>query len=254
MNSVDKEKSRNATIALSGLRFEKTICTPQVLEALLSHCSVSHTQQDDKFVEFPSGKKTDCIVHPQLLKIQIKKICSFQKNRGHHIDRRSLSRMSSFFHETENVETLMKKLFISKNISENEKQQLETLLNKDTHGIFDLILCVFLGEHKYYRPQHIVFIDTSDGEVCRFYICHVHKLIGFLLKHYHVSVKKTCIHFGKNLYLQRRGGSKTDSRPNDIQTKFCVSPEIKDLCILFHECSAKSIDDRLGNIQNNTVS
>lgn len=254
MNSEDKEKSKNATIALSGLRFEKTICIPQVLEAFLSHCSVNDRNEIENFVEFPTEKKTDCIVHPSLLKIQVKKICSFQKDRGHHIDRRSLSRMSSFFHEKEKIEILMKKLFISKNINDSEKELLRTLLNKDSRGIFDLILCVFLGEHKYYRPQYIVFIDTSDSEVCRFYICHVHKLVGFLLKHHHVSVKKTCIHFGKNLYLQRRGGSKTDSRPDDIQTKFCVSPEIKDLCILFHECPAKSIDDRLGNIYNNTVS
>ena len=38
------------------------------------------------------------------------------------------------------------------------------------------------------------------------------------------NAKKTCVHLTPNIYLQRKGGNKTDHSPNHIQSKLRQMP------------------------------
>lgn len=140
----------------------------------------------------------------------------------------------------------------TKDISTQQKEQLTALLD-DKAAIFNIVTDVLLGKNKHYMPEHMLFIETVDDSY-NVYSCSVHKLIGYILKNIHVSVKETCVHIGKNIYFQRRGGDKTDKSPNDIQTKFKLTPEIKNISTLLCVCKQEFFDNSINNICDNAIS
>lgn len=56
------------------------------------------------------------------------------------------------------------------------------------------------------------------------------------------------------MYFQRRGGDNTDKRPNDIQTKLRLTPEIKSISTFVCTCKQEFLNDSINNICNNAVS
>jgi hypothetical protein len=248
--------SKNALIAKSGFAMEKCLEMKVILDTIRNQL-VSLAEYDKnrkrEYLEYPCRKKTDVCLRPYGINIQIKRVASFDKDRGHHVDRRKLKDFCEHFDNNEEIQELIKQLMITKSITQKGKEHLATLLS-DKKKIFSLIFDLLLGNDKMYQPTHIMFVDSSQENMYMFYVCSIHALMGHILKTSVVSVKETCVHIGKNIYFQRRGGQKTDKNPNDIQTKLKLTPEIKHLSHLVYVCDRKFVDDCIDNISNNAVS
>jgi hypothetical protein len=249
------EQSKGSTIAKNGLLLQKCLEIQEVLSAVKTILCTEKDiiiTKDNEYIDYPSGKKTDVKLCPYNINLQIKRVSSFEKDRGHHIDRRNIEDLSKYFENKHKITSLLQKLMISRCITKEEKQELTTLMD-NKHYIFQLLFDLILGKQKQFKPTHILFIDASDKKKYEFYICDVYVLIGYILKSSVVSVKETCVHIGKNIYFQRRGGDKSDKNPNQVQTKFKITLEIKQLLKLIHTCNRKFIDDSINNICNNTI-
>lgn len=250
------ENNKGSKTAKSGLLLQKCLEIQQIsLAVKTTLCSQKDIikQKNNEYIEYPSGKKTDVKLCPYNINIQIKRVSSFDKDRGHHIDRRNMEDLSKYFPDNNKVTNLLHKLMIRKSISKEEKQELTSLMD-NRHYLFQLLFDLFLGKQKQFKPTHVLFIDASDKHTYEFYICDVYVLLGYILKSSVVSVKETCVHIGKNIYFQRRGGDKSDKNPNQVQTKFKITLEIKNLSKLVHTCNREFLDDSINDICNNTVS
>lgn len=247
--------SKNSQVAKNGNLTQKCLEVKCIKIAVYEHIlSIKDkiARKTCDHIEYPSGKKTDIIVHPYNLKLQVKRVSSFEADRGHHVDRRKLSDFCSHFQNNSQVQRLMQRLMITRDITSEEKEELTELLN-DKVAIFNILLEVLLGKIKYFMPDHILFIETVKDEYA-VYICNAHTVIGYILKNMNISVKETCVHLGKNMYFQRRGGDKTDKSPNDIQTKLKLTPEIKNISTLICVCKQELFDNCINNIGHNTIS
>lgn len=248
--------TRNALAAKNGNLMQKCLEVKKIRSALTEEIVnlaflIKEKECKKEYIEYPNGKKCDVVVHPYNIKLQVKRLQSFEKDRGYHVDRRDLNEFSKYFSDKTKVEQLMNKLMISKTISENEKRELVEHI-EDKTCLYALIFDLIFGMHKPYRPSHMLFVETQ-GTTFKFYMCESYTLFGYIMKHSTVSVKQTCLHIGKNVYFQRRGGDATDKKPNQVQTKLKLTPDIRKLCKLVYVGSQELSDYSIDDICNNAV-
>jgi len=180
-------------------------------------------QKNIHSIEKVHGKKTDNLIlfeDNSFVSVQNKKI-KWIGGRGLSVDRRPLEKCFS-----PDINTLLGKLCLDKNISNNEKFLLTRKLEKQEVETF--IRKVFLG--KVLSPHYFIFMQSEKLFSFNLFLLKSDVLLDFLINNINVEVKKTCLSLGKNIYLQRKGSLKNDKKYHDIQTKFIVSQEILDFC------------------------
>lgn len=110
---AEMEKTKNSVVAKNGFAMEKCLEVEELCSAL-KNMLVSRSQifksNGDEYTEYPSGKKTDVKLHPYNVRLQIKRVSSFEKDRGHHVDRRDITEICKFFSANEKIEELLGKL------------------------------------------------------------------------------------------------------------------------------------------------
>lgn len=196
--------SKNATIAKNGIQAERGICLQQdVKEALeaffespIRTITQVHGKKNDLTIEFENGVKTT---------LQNK---DGGGGRGWSVDRRPLDR----FH-VKALNTLLMSLCIMKGKG-TDRPIVPGTVSKDV-----LNMCV-LGD----EPPAYFTHTTSNKRSKRIEtmgICSTDTLMDFMNGGVYETMvpKRTCVHLSPNCYLQRKGGGKTDSRPDDIQMK-----------------------------------
>jgi hypothetical protein len=128
--------------------------------------------------------------------------------RGWSVDRRSVSK---YIDEQFNI--LLKTVCLK---TGTEKPTIPKIIVTDT-----VVKCL-LGDTGDERPQYFTHTvsDKLTREIISIGICETSSLFMFVSDGLYEDAvpKKTCVHLSPNIYLQRKGGGKTDSRPNEIQT------------------------------------
>jgi len=196
--------SKNATIAKNGVQAERGICQQQdVKEALeaffgspIRTITQVHGKKSDLNIGFENGVKTT---------LQNK---DGGGGRGWSVDRRSLDGFN-----VKALNTLLTSLCIMKGKG-TDRPIVPGTVSKDV-----LKMCMLGDEPPAY------FTHTTSNKLSKrietMGICSTDALMDFMNGGVYENMvpKRTCVHLSPNCYLQRKGGGKTDGRPDDIQMK-----------------------------------
>lgn len=207
MNSL----SFNAHVAKQGFRAETLLSELPIVKSVLQ----DYFQKPIQRISLITGrKKSDLLITFQDTSIA----CIQNKNgtgggRGWSADRRGVDRMPC---EPE-VRTLLQNVCLKKGTERpNATQSIEFLSQ------------LLLGTESDYMPTHFTHSNfTSTGELRELSICSREAFLKKLQEELYPNFvpKRTCVHLGPRLYLQRKGGGKKDHAPDDIQLKMKSIPD-----------------------------
>jgi len=149
--------------------------------------------------------------------------------RGFSIDRRDVDKMCP--ESPELTETLMAVCLRDKN---NERK---TVLKSVGEKV---LLQNMLGIEESTKPDYFIqtmTVRSNPNQIIRLDICPRDVFTGKLVDTlYETAVsKKTCVHLSPNIYLQRKGGTKGEKRPNQIQTKMRITPDVDSVFINIYQ-------------------
>lgn len=141
------------------------------------------------------------------------------KSRGFSIDRRDADKIDP---ETPDLtETLMSVCLLDKT---KERKTVSNVVSKR------VLQQNILGSEPTTEPDYFIKTESNrnTGEIMRLSIAPKDVFVGKLLSLLHDTVisKRTCVHLSPNIYLQRKGGSKGENKPNQIQTKMVLTQDI----------------------------
>lgn len=230
---MGKKRMRSATPTLGsktardGFKVEKIIEHRVVQQKIIEYLQLQAPEAQSIFPIYPHGKKTDVFLAPWNIKFQIKKIADMEKDRGHHVDRRSIDKFTSFFNQE--LKNDFCKFMVDRQMTRSEKDDLCKRLQQQKEAWMNFLTQVIQGNEPPFAPDYFLIVETKNITKGKLHLLCVHTLIGHLLKTLRIQIKETCIHLTPCMYLQRRGGDASDSRPNDIQTKLVLQTELMKL-------------------------
>ena len=91
----------------------------------------------------------------------------------------------------------------------------------------ELIQKLLFGDDELTKPQHFLHTYIQNEKIISLPVAPAPLFIDTIIKNIYeiFNAKKTCVHLSPLIYLQRKGGSKTDKSPNDIQAKLSSMPD-----------------------------
>lgn len=180
-----------------------------------------HPKKSDIKIEFDDG--TSCSAQVKNTATSTAAVAattsSKMNGRGFSIDRRDVDKICA--ESSELTETLMAVC-----LGDKTKERKTVVKSVGEQVLFQNIL----GIEESTKPDY--FIKTSSlretSQIIRLDICPRDVFTGKLVDTlYETAVsKKTCVHLSPNIYLQRKGGTKGEKRPNQIQTKMRITPDV----------------------------
>lgn len=210
-NVKDIPKSKNSLIAKSGNRAEDILCeSTDILKYLGSQYFKKTIVKCEKI---GGKKKSDiCITFDDKSQITIQMKNGNGGGRGWSFDRRSVDNLPT----NDSMKELVKNVCLK---AGGERKEVPN--NKE------LIQILLLGNDKNTKPQYFIHTNIKDGKIELLSVCTASIFIETLLKgmYENCNAKKTCVHLTPLIYLQRKGGGKTDHSPNDIQAKLRAMPD-----------------------------
>ena len=202
-------------IARTGNVAEKILCRQETVWRALGVASI---------IQAPHGKKTDAL-GDNGQRYQLKNVDrSSEAYRGHSVDRRSWSEFVKIVASTHMRAALFE--ITKKKDGKVERGYLRKLFPAAMGSLAEsraIVERALLGEEDAYKPTHFLStrLNPEKTEIIAVAICPAAKLLehlcGTLYEHPHPV--DTCIRLAPNIYLQRKGGDKNDSRADEIQTK-----------------------------------
>lgn len=206
---MNTQKSKNSLVAISGNNAEDILCeSPDVLVLLSTQyfkknivkCEKLKKKKSDIRLTFEDGTHTT---------IQLKN--GNGGGRGWSFDRRPVGMLPT----NELVKELIR-IVVLKSVGERK-----TILNDKT-----LISKLFLGDEEETKPQHFIHTTIEGGKIKSLSVCSASCFIDEIVKYAfeNCNPKRTCVHLTPLIYLQRKGGGKTDHSPDDIQAKLRTMP------------------------------
>ena len=173
-----------------------------------------HPKKSDIKIEFDDG--TSCSTATATATATSSKTVG----RGFSIDRRDVDKMCP--ESPELTETLMAVC-----LGDKTKERKTVLKNIGEQVLFQNIL----GSEESTKPDYFIqtmTVRSNPTQIIRLDICPRDVFTGKLVNTlYETAVsKKTCVHLSPNIYLQRKGGTKGEKRPNQIQTKMRITPDV----------------------------
>ena len=169
----------------------------------------------------PHGLKHDNIVHigDAQIPIQNKKFKNFG-GRGDSFDRRFIA--NAFTHP--DIQIQLDELCNRRSMNKEQKASFEELLKANTAEVKQYIFSC-IGDSLYW-----VFIHTDDCSEYTMYIIATSHLKEWIYQNIDIQVKRTCVHLTPNIYIQRKGGGKTDPHPEHVQIKLKITPSLIEMC------------------------
>jgi hypothetical protein len=211
-------RTKNATNARNGNASEKMFCNnaeiKQVLETYLRRPIKrirleTPRKKSDIIVEFEDGSCT---------RIQNKD--GKGNNRGWSADRRGVQQMPL----EEDGKTLLYNVCLKGGTHRPTVENSASLTQE-----------LLLGAEKDTQPDYFTHteFDHVEQKLIKFSIGRVEDVMHSFtaIAYPRLEAKRTCVHISSLLYLQRKGGGKTDARPNDIQLKLKAFPDGTMHCI-----------------------
>lgn len=202
-------------IARTGNIAEKILCQQTTAHLALGVSAI---------IQAPHGKKTDAI-GDSTYRYQLKNVDRTSDTyRGHSVDRRSWSEFVKVVSSTHMRAALFE--ITKKKDGKVERGYLRKLFPAAMGSIEEsraIVERALMGEDDAYKPTHFLStrLNSENTEIIALAICPAAKLIEHLCGtlYEHPQPVDTCIRLGPNIYLQRKGGDKNDSRADEIQTK-----------------------------------
>jgi len=141
------------------------------------------------------------------------------KSRGFSIDRRDVDKIDT--ESPELTETLM-------SVCLHDATKERKTVSKDVSE--KILKRNILGSEPTTEPDYFIKTESDriTGEIVSLSIVKKDVFVGKLVSLLHDTVisKRTCVHLSPNIYLQRKGGSKGENKPNQIQTKMVLTQDI----------------------------
>jgi len=204
-------KVRSLRFYSSGFRAEVLFCEDVRVKRALSH----HFQRPIPLITKVTGLKYDLVIGE--VRIQNKNFNSVIRNdRGHSFDRRR-----------ELLNPSLQAMFINCCI----KREKVLLTSSSKEDMTELVKLHLMGSGKEY-PTHFTVTTTTSNRITELYIIKMDRLLELLCGSLYEQatnaspVRKkpgTCIHLSPYLYLQRKGGGRSDKRADDVQSKVKLS-------------------------------
>ena len=206
-------KSKNSLIAKSGNDAECILCRSidilndlgtQYFEKKIIKCKkIDGRKKSDILITFDDASETT---------VQLKN--GNGGGRGWSFDRRSIDALPTNDSIKELIKTVCLKSGGERKKVPNDKELIQSLIfgNDDNEST---------------KPQHFIHTTIKDGNILSLSICSASLFIDTLLKDIYdnCNTKRTCVHLTPLIYLQRKGGDKTDHSPNDVQAKLRYMPD-----------------------------
>ena len=215
--TIKVKNSKNSMVAISGNLAEDVLCNSyKVLDKLSTQyfkkkivsCKKIKKKKSDLILTFDDGSTA---------MIQLKN--GDGGGRGWSFDRRPLNAMptNEYFKELINIVCL------------RANGTRKTIPNDKT-----LISSLLFGEDEMTKPQYFFHTTMKDGKIASLSVCSSNLFMNTVLKsvYENCEAKRTCVHLNPFIYLQRKGGGKTDHSPDDIQAKLRCMPD----CMTKIEC------------------
>jgi len=207
-----------STIAKNGNRAEKVLSIQPSIKLALEHYfqkpiatikTVPGRKKSDNTIEFHDGT---------WLHFQNKD--GDGSGRGWSVDRRDITE-----HGTDaDFHTLLQSVCLR---GKTTRPEIPAEISRQV-----LATCI-LGEDATFKPAYITHTvsDKTTGEITQLSICPTPLFMETLLAEIYPTMipKRTCVHISPSMYLQRKGGGKSDNNPDHIQAKFRLNKKISDL-------------------------
>jgi len=226
--------SKNSLTAKSGFKAEEIFRTDSDIKLRLEKYFGKGIKSLDKV----HGKKYDTRIvfeDGTISNIQNKKIENLG-GRGDSFDRRCIQ--NTFHHPDiiSNLEllTLSRPTKTTTSMTEDEKRAFVKLCNDNLDDIKQYVEKTLIGEEGEKNEYWCIMKTDKTFSSMELYMIKSEVLMGFVEKTLNIDIKMksngTCLHLSPNIALQRKGGGKTDSKPDDIQAKLKCTQDILDLC------------------------
>ena len=212
------QKSKGSQISSKGNNAEALLCSQANVRAALSAFFRKTLVTIQKIPSKPHPKKSDL-----LLTFADGSTFTAQNKdgdgggRGHSYDRRAVSLVAPA--SAELTETLRSVCLKDKTLKRCESSKPVSI---------DVVTRNILGLEDEFKPAFFLHTTTSNGVITALSICpattFMSKLAGDLYEQ--ANPKRTCVHLSPNIYLQRKGGGKSDAHPDDIQMKVRFTDDI----------------------------
>lgn len=202
-------KQENIKVSLEAY-FEKPIKTITKMDCR------PHPNKSDIKIEFDDGTSYSA----QVKNISTATATATKMNgRGFSIDRRDVDKICP--ESPELTETLKAVCLRDKT---NERRIVDKIAGEK------VLLQNILGIEESTQPHYFIKTESDrvTSEIRKMDICPREVFTGKLVDTlYETAIsKKTCVHLSPNIYLQRKGGTKGEKRPNQIQTKIRITPDV----------------------------
>lgn len=208
--------SHNAQIAKHGNAAERFMCNNADVRRRLEEYFKKHITSIDLIKGRKKSDNLVTFVDGTTYRLQNKDGCG--NNRGWSMDRRDVAKMPM----DDNGKQLLSIVCLKR---PGERMSVESQPN--------LIRDLLLGIDPVYVPDyftHSVF-HKETAELISLSIASTDRVIEALtsIAYPLLVAKRTCVHISPLMYLQRKGGSKTDHAPDDIQLKLKSLPDVMEL-------------------------
>lgn len=204
-------KQENIKVSLEAY-FEKPIKTITKMDCR------PHPNKSDIKIEFDDGTSYSAQVK-NISTATATATATKMNGRGFSIDRRDVDKICP--ESPELTETL-------KAVCLRDKTNERRIVDKITGE--KVLLQNILGIEESTQPHYFIKTESDrvTSEIRKMDICPREVFTGKLVDTlYETAIsKKTCVHLSPNIYLQRKGGTKGEKRPNQIQTKMRITPDV----------------------------
>jgi hypothetical protein len=230
LKKIMKPLSNNAVTARSGFQAERiTISDPRFKAAYETYFKKTIT--DLKVV---SGEKYDIIISfsdGTNARVQNKKIESLG-GRGDSFDRRKLGATfeNQFIRQYLTLLSLIRDGKRQTHMTPEQKTDFIALCNKNLQDIKQYLKKTFMGEAGRENQYWSIMKTDKTFTNIELYMVTAQKFYEYLENRIKIDISLksngTCLSLSPDIYLQRKGGEKTDKSPNDIQAKLKIDQNI----------------------------
>ena len=225
--------SNNAVTARSGFQAERIAVTDPRFKAAyekyfqkpITDMKVVSGEKYDILISFSDGTNTT---------VQNKKVESLG-GRGDSFDRRRIESTfeNEFIRKYLTLLSLIRKGKRQTHMTPEQKKDFISLCNKNLEDIKQYLKKTFMGEAgKENQYWSIMKTDKTFTNI-ELYMVTAQKFYEYLVSRIKIDISLksngTCLNLSPDIYLQRKGGEKTDKSPNDIQAKLKIDQNILNL-------------------------
>lgn len=233
LKRMSQPLSNNAVTARSGFQAERIIVT----DARVTAAYETYFQKSITDMKVVSGEKYDILVSfsdGTKTTIQNKKIEKLG-GRGDSFDRRKIGDTfdNQFIRHYLTLLSLIRKSKRQTNMKPDQKKDFIKLCNKNLEDIKQYLKKTFMGEDGRENQYWSIMKTDKTFTNIELYIVKTQKFYEYLLSRIKIDISSksngTCLSLSPDIYLQRKGGEKTDKSPNDIQAKLKIDQNILNL-------------------------